>query len=278
MNVRIPTALAILASLFVGASGADDPAAQAPRAKPSLGEYPSPTKPPPVVKPIVLNPDDPRPLGIERFRLFWVNDYTGNIPVRWQITPLDPFAGADSVGVPKGAPVVGILAGELKAKAHYPPEGSSNVISVWGVSPGRVLLTADGVKDGVIVTIVRVTIDVGGPQSPIPPPDDPKPPIEPPPPVKPLKGHFMTIRPNGPATPEYVRIMSDPAWAELKAAGHTYKDYTLAEASTVVVHIPPGTTLPCVITLDATKRTVLAGPVNLPTDSAGIRKLAEGVK
>ena len=276
MNVRIPTALAILVSLFVGASGANDPTTQAPRPKPSLGEYPLPPKAKPTPPPKPQSPDEPRDLDINKVRMFWVEDYTSTIPVRWTVTPLDATALVDIF--PVGTKPVFIAQGDERAKVHELPDGAKSAIQVWGVAKGRVLIQADGVKDGQIVSLVKVTIDVGGPQSPIPPPDDPKPPIEPPPPVKPLKGHFMAIRPNGPASPEYVRIMSDPAWKELKDAGHSYKDYTLAEASAVVVHIPPGTTLPCVITLDATKRTVLAGPVNLPTDSAGIRKLAEGVK
>lgn len=266
----IPKSLAILASLFVGLASAQD-AAKVEKTKPTLGEYPLPPKPKPTPPPKPQSPDEPRLLDVNKVRLFWVEDYTSTIPVRWTVIPLDATALVDIF--PVGTKPVFIMQGDDRAKVHELPDGAKSAVQVWGVSKGRVLLTADGVKDGQIVTLVKVTIDVGGPQSPQPPPVDP--PVDPP--VKPLKGHFMTIRPNGPAIPEYVRILSDPAWKELQAAGHSYKDYTLAEASEIV-QIPPGTTLPCVITLDNAKRTVLAGPVNLPTDSAGIRKLAEGVK
>lgn len=251
-----------------------EPPSQVEKAKPTLGEYPLPPKQKPLPPPKPQSPDEPRLLDINKVRLFWVEDYTSTIPVRWTVTPLDAFALVDTF--PVGTKPVFIVQGEVRARVHELPDNAKSAVQVWGVAKGRVLIQADGVKNNEIVTLVKVTIDVGGPQSPIPPPTDP--PVEPPPPVKPLKGHFMTIRTNGPATPEYVRILSDPAWGELRAAGHTVKDYTLAEASAVVVHIPPGTTLPCVITLDANKRTVLAGPVNLPTDSAGIRELAKGVK
>lgn len=99
------------------------------------------------------------------------------------------------------------------------------------------------------------------------------------PPTKPTKGYFLIVRPDGPASAEFVRIFSDPAWTELKAAGHTVKEMTLTES--INTYKPPaGTAVPYVVTLGIVdgKAKVVAGPVILPTDSAGIRKLAEGIK
>lgn len=269
----IPKTLAILATMFVGVSFAQEPAKVVPN-KPVLGELPAPPKPKQPTPPVPRSPDEPRPLGFKEVRLFWVTDYAGTVPVRWTVTPIDAFALADTVAVPKGAPTVGILPGEERAKAHYPPEDATNVIAIWGVAKGRVLLTADGVKDNNIVTLVRVLIDVDVQGAQPPPIDPPKPPVDPPVDPTPVgEVFYYVVRPNGPASPKLKTIMENPAWDELRKTG-TVKEATLEE-STAVYQLPAGTVLPCVVTLLSAKdkSKVISGPVVLPETSEAILAL-----
>ncbi len=103
-----------------------------------------------------------------------------------------------------------------------------------------------------------------------------KPPVTPPPsPTTSL--FFLIVRPNGPASPEFVSILANPAWDDLRKLGHTVKDRTLDELGPLY-RIPTGTTLPCVVTLAVGadgRSTVVRGPVDLPTTSDAIRRLAE---
>lgn len=236
--------------------------------KPTLGELPA-VRP---SVPLLPKPDEARPLSIDRFRLFWVANYSGTIPLRWQATPLDAKAELDFIELPNGAPAIGILEGESRAKAHRPSEGATNAVAVWGLSPGRVLLTADGVEEGRIVTLVRVVIAVGGTTQPIPIPPVPIPD----PPTLPVSLYFLILRPNGPASPEFAAVMANPAWGDLRKAGHIVKDKTLGELGDEY-RVPSGTTLPCVVTLKRTDRgmTVVRGPVELPSTSEAIRRLTE---
>ncbi len=125
---------------------------------------------------------------------------------------------------------------------------------------------------------VTCTITVGDPTAPPTKPVDPKPPVNPPAPV----GYFfLIVRPDGPADPRFTAAMSLPAWAELRKAGHSFKDKTLTAASTDLdVTLPHGTPLPAVLTLvvDGASSRVVAGPVPLPTDEAGVLALPKAVK
>lgn len=241
-------------------------ATTAPPDKPTLGELPA-VRP---AAPLLPKPDEPRPLSIDRFRLFWVANYSGTIPLRWSATPLDATAQLDFIELPNGAPAVGILEGETRAKAHRPPEGATNAVAVWGLSPGRVLLTADGVEEGRIVTLVRIVIAIGGTVAPVPPTPIPDPPHVP------ASLYFLILRPNGPSSAEFAAVLANPAWGDLRKAGHIVKDKTVGELGDEY-RVPSGTTLPCVITLKRTDRgmTVVRGPVELPTTSEAIRRLAQ---
>lgn len=274
MSQSIPNTLAwILTLLSVVVSTAQDPV-KVERAKPSLGEYPLPPKQKPNPPPLPLGPDAIRDLDINKVRLFWVEDYASTVPVRWTVTPLDPFALADVFEV--GAKPVFIMQGDVRAKVHDVPAGAKSAIQVWGVSKGRVLIQADGVKDNAIVTLVKFTIDVGGPQSPQPPPEGGEPPIVVPP-VKPLKGYFLNVRPDGPASQEFAKAFALPAWKELVAEGHTVKEMTLTE-SLQYYKAPAGTEIPFTVTIDPINKKVIAGPVAMPKTDDAIRKLREGVK
>lgn len=262
----------LMACLCVQHAAAADP----PKAdKVKFGEWPPAKKaetPPPVTS------DMPRTVSHKQFRMFWVENYKGTIPVRWTLTPVDTGAKANSEPIGNGDKAVGILEGDEEAKSHRPPEAAQAAVTVWGISNGRLLLQADGVEDGVIVTLFKVMIEVRGARPPTTPPTEP--PTEPP--TQPAEtGYLMIVRPNGPASPEFAKIMLDPAWDELRAKGIEVKDKTL-ESIAGFYTMPPGVTLPTVVTLkinaDRTKSREVVPRQSLPNTSEGIRKLGEALK
>ena len=124
-----------------------------------------------------------------------------------------------------------------------------------------------------------VTVEVAARPPPVKP--DPIKPIDP---VKPIDGplYFAVVRPDGPASPEFVAAMSLPEWDALRKAGHVVKDFTPGRAAAVLGEgvVPAGTRLPCVVTLSTTPAgsTVLAGPAPLPTAGAGVLELVKAVR
>lgn len=96
---------------------------------------------------------------------------------------------------------------------------------------------------------------------------------------------FLIVRPDGPATAHFTKIMQDPAWITLKASGHKVKDYTVSVASQLGYTVPSDVPLPAVITLaegEKTSRTV-RGAIALPTTATAILDLqkvdlSKGVK
>lgn len=127
-----------------------------------------------------------------------------------------------------------------------------------------------------------VTLVIGKVETPGKEPPKTDPPIEPgvDPPAKPAgKVFFLIVRADGPATQDYARIMADPAWDAHRKAGIIVKDKTFSESKAIYT-APSGTTLPYVVTLSSgeTESKVIAGPVPLPTTSAGIADLAKGIK
>lgn len=116
------------------------------------------------------------------------------------------------------------------------------------------------------------------------PPPVPVPPVDPPPtpdpPTKPTSLYFLIIRPDGPASAEFTRIMSLPAWNELRTAGHVIKDKTLTDTKSWGYSPPTLTILPVVLTLDTRGGTsrIVRDPIPLPGTDAGIVGLPVGVK
>jgi hypothetical protein len=148
------------------------------------------------------------------------------------------------------------------------------VAIVDAMKPGRYRLWAyagndDGGADAVIVVVI------GGAK---PEPDPVKPP-----PVDPPAGkvYFLIVRPNGPASADFVRVMDDPAWSDHRKAGRVVKDMTVTESARFYTP-PPGTTLalPYVVTLrvGATESSLISGPSPLPTTADAIRRLGENLK
>lgn len=149
------------------------------------------------------------------------------------------------------------------------------------------ILAYTGNDDGGTEKIVTVEFK---PEPGQPPPVDPtlppeKPPTDPPPP-QPTEGlYFLIVRPDGQATPELTRIMGLPEWDQLRQKKHLAKDKTVTEADTLGVRLPEGTRLPCVVTLKTVTNAegkkvsaLVRGPIDLPTDGAGILNLPEGIK
>lgn len=119
-----------------------------------------------------------------------------------------------------------------------------------------------------------------GKLDPMPPPVNPNP-TDPIPP-KPTSGmFFLIVRGDGPASPEFTRTMTLEGWKKLSDSGHRYKDYIASDLPKFNITLPPGTTLPCVITLrpraDGIHSDIVRGPIQLPSSSEGIEKLPEGV-
>lgn len=151
-------------------------------------------------------------------------------------------------------------------------------------------------KASVSVTFVNVTVDwekkttdvkltpktytrtfFVGDVLPIPPPKKDPPVVPPPPPINTY--YFLIVRADGPASPEFSKIMADPAWLDVAKAGHKYKDKTKTEATSLLRFTIPATLqLPTVFRLrdDGTASTVVGNPFPLPTTSDGIRKLRGG--
>ena len=103
-------------------------------------------------------------------------------------------------------------------------------------------------------------------------------PTDPPPPAG-TKGpyYFQVVRQNGPAQPAFTKVMQDPAWGELRKAGHKVKDYTLDEYAGIGWKLPNGTQLPAVVTVKTDFKTsaVVVPAKPLPAAGADILKLAE---
>jgi len=127
---------------------------------------------------------------------------------------------------------------------------------------------------------VSTTIRVLGAK---PPPETSPPPKEKVPPVIPAptgKYYFLVVRKNGPADKSFTDIMGNAAWKTLAMSGHVYTDRELSKLDKLNIALDPNTVLPVVLTLSVVdgKSTVVRWAVPLPTTTAGILALPEGVK
>lgn len=167
----------------------------------------------------------------------------GDTSVTWRITP-----SANVTKAPKQP------AGQLVFNA---PPGKYQVDT----------LVIDWQKKTVVEATETVTI--GDAKTPPPGGTDPPPPT--------TGAKFFVIVRAAQADDTFRGIMALPAWAELKAAGHTFKDYTPSTVPAGVV-VPSGVTLPFVLTLDAVAGGWKQAPGNvpLPTTNDGVRSLKGG--
>lgn len=150
---------------------------------------------------------------------------------------------------------------------------------VSGARPGRYRVIAATAGGDEVSPFAETVVVLGNPpKTPTDPPVDP--PTDPP--VQPAVYYFLIVRPDGPASPGFTEIMQSPAWTTLRTAGHSFKPKTVTEAAALGVVLPPGTIIPCVVTLkvseDGKRSTIVRGPIPLPTTADGIAKLPEGVK
>ncbi|MFO0937815.1 MAG: hypothetical protein U0798_15025 [Gemmataceae bacterium] len=271
--VRAVTTLAVYCSIPLIEPSTDPPV--------KLGGQPSPHADPPTPPP-PPPADEPVPLDKQRFRLFWVDNYKGDVPIRWKVIPLDDKAALNLVPVKPGDSIISVIQGEDDFKEHTVPESKAGSVAVYGRADGLVLLTADGVENDRIVTLLSVKVKVGQGSKPPPvvvnPPDKPpeKPPVDKPGPL-----FFAIIRPDGAVSRDLEKVLANPEWDVHRRAGRSVKVYTAGE---VADHypLPNGTRLPCVLTLrisaDGKSSTIAREPIDLPTSSDGIRKLNEGIK
>lgn len=153
-----------------------------------------------------------------------------------------------------------------------------SVTVVVASKPGRYrVLAYAGNDEGGAEAITTLVI---GNATVTPPPKDP--PTEPDKPADPPtsgKYYFLVVRPNGPASAEFAKAFADPAWDELRKAGHTVKEMSV-EDSLKFYRPADGQGLPFVVTLTTgqTPVKVLAGPVPMPKTGDAIRDLPKGVK
>lgn len=155
-----------------------------------------------------------------------------------------------------------------------------------GLAPGHLIF---GGKKGTTYTVTAIIVDFdsktvtdadyvftfGTPKKEPPPADPP----ETDPPTTPAGYYFLIVRPDGPAAPEFTRLMKDPAWATLRKAGHLVKDKTVTEAAAMSISLD-GVTPPAVVTLkeDATSSKIVRSAIPAPSTSAGILDLPKGIK
>lgn len=125
--------------------------------------------------------------------------------------------------------------------------------------------------------VVIGTPPVTPPTNPVDPPTDPvDPPVNPP-----TSLYFLVVRADGPADPNFTKVMGLPAWAKLREAGHQFKDKTVTTAAKDLgLTLPAGTPLPCVVTLSTQGGVskIVRPAVPLPTTDAGVAALPNGVK
>lgn len=154
--------------------------------------------------------------------------------------------------------------------------------------PRNFVLPAAGLKDGtyrfIAVAASKTGEQVTGQFSvviglPTPPPIPA--PVDPPLPPVPVDGsaklYFLIVRADGPASPAFTNAMALPEWNQLRAAGHQVKDKSAAEAAALGAVVPPAQ-LPAVVTLlisaDKASSSIVRPAVPMPTDGAGVLKLA----
>ncbi|HYH64783.1 MAG TPA: hypothetical protein VD866_08835 [Urbifossiella sp.] len=133
-----------------------------------------------------------------------------------------------------------------------------------GLDPGRFLFAGEAGKTysvrGYIINFktekfedVDDTVTFGEKAVPPPNPKNPDPKVtDSKEPVSP-KLYFVVVRPDGPATPAFIMLMQNPGWTQLRAEGHTVKDFTVSEAVASLPVELGATPLPAVVTLAVAK-------------------------
>ena len=107
-------------------------------------------------------------LSVGRFRFVQATNYAG--PITWDWTG---EKNVSAFALKSGTEFPGFFEGGKRAELHKVPESQSEVLVVFGESPGLVTVTGWGVKDGKPFKLGTQVISVGGARPP-PAPDDSK--------------------------------------------------------------------------------------------------------
>lgn len=155
--------------------------------------------------------------------------------------------------------------------------------------PRSFVLPAGGLKDGTYRFMAVAASETGDQVTKLltvvvgaPVPDDGKrPPVVIDPPHPPAaKLYFLVVRPDGPASAAFTKLMAMPEWQTLRGQGHKVKDRTATEAAPILGAAPPAAGLPAVFTLavspDGKSSTIVRPAVPLgAATGADILKLPE---
>lgn len=198
-----------------------------------------------------------------------------------EIRPVDGYATYTPGGDVKDVVYVS-RDGLLPFPAAFLKDGRSLVVPVKGEKEGRYRFTAVASNDKGELTRADFVVLIGAP--PVTPPIDP--PATPPPPVNPpakppTSFYFLVVRSDGPADPDFTKIMGLPAWGRLRDSGHQFKDKTVTTAAKDLgLTLPAGTPLPCVVTLsvEGGVSKIVRPAVPLPTTDADVLALPTLVK
>lgn len=163
------------------------------------------------------------------------------------------------------------LSGVDAFPSEFLKDPRSFILPVRGLKEGTYKFAAVGAsKEGdQSRTDFTVVIGEGGPVIP-----DPKNPTDP---IGSTTYYFMLVRPDGPSSPEFTKIVSNPAWKTIEGKGYKVKDFSLSRAKelgAITGSTPP---LPCVVILqvDNNKSTVKKIMSPIPSDPL---KLLEEIK
>lgn len=166
------------------------------------------------------------------------------------------------------------LSGVDAFPSEFLKDPRSFILPVRGLAKGDYKFAAVAAsKDGEQVRkdfVVRVG---GAPTDPVIPKD----PVEPVDPVEPSSYYFALVRPDGPSSPEFTKIVANPSWKTIEAKGHKVKDFTITRARELGIVTGSTPPLPCVAILkEANKKSkVLKIMSPIPDDPT---KLLEEIK
>jgi len=192
----------------------------------------------------------------------------------------DKLVRLEAKGVDAKAGLIWRVYPRDKADRADSPRGTLQFAGAPGKYEIELLVVTVDKNGGVQVEEAFKTVNVKAGGGALPPPKDKDPPIVPPIDTPGTSLYFLIVRPDGPAHPDFTRNMQSPQWETLLKQGHQVKDKTLSELPAYGITLPPGTVLPCVVTLripaDWKTFTIVRGPIPLPVGDA-ILKLPEGL-
>ena len=216
-------------------------------------------------------PSDATPLSSNKFIWLWVDGYEGD--VTW-----DGLEGVKCLGFKAAKPgteFIGIKEGTVTPDAHVSPASKSEVLVIWGKSPGKVTISAWGSKDNKAVKLATKVVIVDGGDEPPPIPPGPKPQPIPEPTGKPA--WLIVVEETSARTAETVEVLSDlDFWNALCTKGHNWRFYDKdAKDLAAKGYYTSSDTLPVFLILD--KDGNLIHKQSLPVGSKGKAEISKVV-